>query len=573
MFGKRFEYMLQKTTKPSDGAPGEPSSIVSAMLEHALNQPDRPAFCQLTTEGAALQQWFSWGEIAHWVWDACAAIGATNLPNGAHVATVAKNSVEWFVLDLACQVLGHVHVAVDPQWPDAMVARLVELSDARLVYSQNVRHFWQPFRQPATKLEWQINWNTPLLRHDDVATLIERSKAISGVTPAQILFTSGTSGEPKGVLLSHRNLVSNALAKLQAAPQFAGDLRLNILPFCHAYARTCELSTWVLSNSRLAIASDWSDFQRQASALQPTLINLVPYLAHKLLRQEKNQPPLTPKPVAARLGGKVRLLQIGGAAIPDGLWYELEKCGLPPLQGYGLTEASPVVCSNLAGQQRPGTIGPPVAGVQLRVDSKGQLWVKGDGVMCGYYGDPQATQTRIQDGWLATGDLVERDAYGHYRLVGRISEVIVLSTGFKVSPEVIEGRLATIAGVKLAMLVGQDQPYVLAIIWPDWSALPSNLFGDSERLPSSLNLEACHLVLADSIRQCLADLPAFMHPRKLLLVSEPTGSASDLVTAKGSLRRKLATARLQSQIDEAYAQFRPIMVTAERTTVKRPAEA
>ena len=228
MFGKRFEYMLQKTIKPSVATLGEPSSVVLAMLGHALNEPERPAFCQLATQGVEGQQWFTWGQIAHWVWDACAAIEAAKLPTGSHFATVAKNSVEWFVLDFACQALGHVHVAIDPQWPAAMVARLVELSETRLVYSQCVQHFSHPCKQHATKLDWQINWNTPLLRDTDVAMLIERSQAIPHAAPAQMLFTSGTSGEPKGVLLSHRNLVSNALAKLQAAPQFAGDLRLNI---------------------------------------------------------------------------------------------------------------------------------------------------------------------------------------------------------------------------------------------------------------------------------------------------------------------------------------------------------
>jgi long-chain acyl-CoA synthetase len=348
-------------------------------------------------------------------------------------------------------------------------------------------------------------------------------------------------------------LVTNAIAKLEAAPQFEQDLRLNILPFCHAYARTCELSTWVLSNSRLAIARNWSDFLRQASRLHPTLINLVPHLANKLLHDERTKQQLAPTDVVGRLGGKVRLLQVGGAAIADALWHGLERCGLPPLQGYGLTEASPVVCSNREGKQRPGTIGPPVAGVEVRVDTDKQLWVRGDNVMCGYYRDREATQARIQDGWLATGDLVEQDHLGHYRVIGRMSEVIALSTGFKVSPELIEARLSNIPCIERVLIVGQDKPYTVAMIWPAWSTLPANLFADVSQSRDSMDLRAFYKDLADFVGQRLADLPIFMHPQKFILVTDSLSSDSELVNPKGNLRRNLTITRLQTQIDKAYS--------------------
>src|SRR5690606_26169681 len=110
----------------------------------------------------------------------------------------------------------------------------------------------------------------------------QRAEALAAEAPAQMLFTSGSTGDPRGVLLSHRNLATNALAKLDAAPQRSDDLRLNLLPFAHAYARTCELSSWILSGCQLAIARDWDDLLRQARRLHPTLINLVPYLAERL---------------------------------------------------------------------------------------------------------------------------------------------------------------------------------------------------------------------------------------------------------------------------------------------------
>jgi long-chain acyl-CoA synthetase len=187
------------------------------------------------------------------------------------------------------------------------------------------------------------------------------------------------------------------------------------------------------------------------------------------------------------------------------------------------------------------------------MDAQGQLWARGEGIMCGYFADPQATQTRIQDGWLATGDLVERDELGHYRLRGRLSEVIVLSTGFKVSPELIESRLANLPCIDRVLVVGEDQPYLVALIWPDWSTLPSTLFCDDAREPNSLNFDSFHESIADSIRQDLADLPTFMHPRKIIVMSDIIRPGSELITPKGSLRRKLTIAQFQMEIDEAYS--------------------
>ncbi len=544
-------------TLPSHKPHGEPSSIALAMLFHAVDVPDLPAYCQMPahealTSKVATQRWFSWGQIANWVCEACDAIEAVKLPVGAHIASVQKNSVEWFVLDFACQIMGFVHVAIDHRWPDPMVARLIKKSHSQLVFCPRPS---TSFRLAGLKnvgtLDWQLNWKTPTILSGDLNRLIERAMTVSNDRPSQILFTSGTSGEPKGVLLSHHNLVSNALAKLEAAPQFEHDLRLNILPFCHAYARTCELSTWVLSKSRLAIANDWSDFLHQAGELHPTLINLVPHLANKLLHQEATQERLAPQEVVSRLGDNVRLLQVGGAPIADELWAELDKSGLPPLQGYGLTEASPVVCSNRVGKQRAGTIGPPVAGVELRVDTIGQLWVRGDGVMLGYYNDLAATQARIEDGWLATGDLVERDEIGHYRLMGRISEFIVLSTGHKVSPELIESRLENLECIDRALLAGENRPYVVALIWPAWSSLSLNLFTNDCRDTSDLNHQAFSKHLADSVLHILPDLPQYMRPRNFIFV---LGSIDpELLTPKGSLRRKLVLTHYRAQIDEAYS--------------------
>ncbi len=538
---------------------GEPSSIAAAVLDLANCAPLRPSFChlQLCASSPSVPEavWFNWGQIAQWVFDACRHIEQLRLPHGSHIASVHANSADWIVLDLACQILGFVHVAIDHRWPDTTVARLLEVSESSRYFSSSVtpQADFANQRRAVQRLNLNVDRSVAVIRATDLEWLIERSRAVSSDASAQMLFTSGTSGEPKGVVLTHRNLVSNALGKLDAAPQFETDLRLNILPFCHAYARTCELSTWVLSKSRLAIATDWSGFLVSARRLQPTLVNLVPHLVNRLTSQSKQVN--APESVVAILGGKVRLLQVGGASLSDSLWYELAAAGLPPLQGYGLTEASPVVCSNRAGEQRPGTIGRAIKGVELKVDGERQLWVFGPNVMRGYYGDRQATQDRIRNGWLATGDLVEQDVEGHYRIIGRVSEVIVLSNGFKVSPELIEARLAAVPWIERVMIVGQDRPYIAAVLWPAWASLPDEFFSTNSQRSSSLDQAVMLAAVAKRFEVLLSDLPKFMRPRRFIVQHDGIGAIeadSELVNAKGVLRRRLVTEKLQPEIAKLY---------------------
>ena len=585
----RVERKLNHGNKLDLGGADTPRTVAAAALDLARRDPLRPAFCLLKFPSDSLSTpetaWFNWGQIAHWIFDACQQIDLLDVPSGSHIASIQPNSAEWFVLDFACQVLGHVHVAIDYRWPDAMVSRLLELSDSirfvstsfalpseagtELLYGQLVNGQLVN----GQRFELQVSHGVEAIQPADLEWLCERASKVSSDAAAQILFTSGTSGEPRGVVLTHGNLLSNAKAKLDAAPQFESDLRLNILPFCHAYARTCELSTWVCSNSRLAIASDWDRFLVAARRLKPTLVNLVPSLIDRLVRESEQV--RAPEPVTATLGGNVRLLQVGGAALPDSLWHKLAEEGLPPLQGYGLTEASPVVCSNRAGEQRPGTIGPAIDGVALRVDAEGQLWVHGPNEMQGYYRDPQATQSRIRDGWLATGDLVEQDADGHYRVIGRVSEVIVLSNGFKVSPELIETRLLALPWIERVMIVGQDRPFTAAILWPAWESLPQELIvgcSTTERgqlpdsphvlspvpqqgkLPDGRLYDQAALVacLVKRFEEVLYDLPKFMHPRRILLQLEAIDADPELVNAKGGLRRRAVAEKLKSQISELY---------------------
>ncbi|MCC6509263.1 MAG: long-chain fatty acid--CoA ligase, partial [Pirellulaceae bacterium] len=318
-----------------------------------------------------------------------------------HVATWLPNGLPWIVVDLATQLLHWVHVALDRRLSSHATMQLATHSRSRVLIV--------PDAETANQLGIEsgqgpllVNF-AELLQSTCTPYSLDRWPMPLDDQPAQILYTSGTMSQPKGVVLTYGNLTSNARAKLDAAPQMASDIRLNILPFAHAYARTCELSTWIISGSQLCIVNDWNELLHWAPVIRPTLINLVPHLAHKLAGLLANDATSG----AHILGDRLRLLQVGGAALPLDVWNRLAKVGWAPLQGYGLTETSPVICSNRAGSQRPDSVGYPVPGVDLRIDEQGILWTRGPQVMQGYWQEPRLTADKIVDGWFRTDDLAE----------------------------------------------------------------------------------------------------------------------------------------------------------------------
>ncbi len=264
--------------------------------------------------------------------------------------------------------------------------------------------------------------------------------------PSLILWTSGTTGEPRGVTLSQRNLTGNAAAKLNAVPQQPDDIRLCVLPVSHAYARTCDLGTWLLSGCTLAITLGYAGLRRLAPLIRPTLINTVPSLADRMLQED-----------SASLGiDRLRLLGCGGAATSESSFRRWKARGVTVIQGYGLTETSPVICSATPGNASPGLVGKLVDGWESKI-REGQLFVRGPHTMLGYWNEQDATNDKIDDqGWLATGDLVEQDAgTQQLRILGRIDDVIVLDNGRKIVPSAIETRVERMEPVRHALLVNR----------------------------------------------------------------------------------------------------------------------
>lgn len=469
--------------------------------------------------------YFTWWDLGCWCASLAEQLTSLGFAKGDRLSSWIPNSLDWILVDIACQTLGVCHAAVDFREPEAVARRLSREVDATFLLTSDRTPLGITLRaiRPADADGTKIDVSLSATTADHQAGQAELSQRVNSIrrqptddAPAQILFTSGSTGSSKPVHLSAMNLFSNAMAKLDAAPQRESDLRLNILPFTHAYARTCELSTWILSGCSLAISGNWGSFVRKAARLRPTLVNCVPYLAQRIAQALEADP--------LSLGGKLRLLQVGGAALPVTLFDRLSSLGLPPICGYGLTETSPVVCSNRDLLQLPGTVGFPVQNTDIRVAASGELYVRGPGVMLGYGNNGKSPIDG--DGWLATGDLASIRADGHVVLHGRMNQQIVLSTGYQVDPSLVESRIQLSGLVSHCLVTGDGQPSLTAHI----AFHPTTGSGGS--------FEAAAEDLRDHLAYLLDDLPRHASPQFFKPFPFLIGDNPHLLTAKGTLRRK-----------------------------------
>ncbi len=467
-----------------------------------------------------------------------------DVKTGDRVVSILPNSAAWIAIDAACSAVNAIHVPLPPngtsEWIHSacnQVAPRCVLTTENFVGVKELPCFEEkgcPVITIATEPN-QSPHHCMLDPFDSMNASIDVPQVdrVDLDATFNILFTSGTSGSPKGVMLSHRSLMLNAEAKLDAMPQYVDDLRLNLLPFSHAYARTCEVSTWAISGSRMLCSQNLKQFWQLAPNIQPTLINAVPAIYHTIYSETvrgasqnslgrfsmENQTPLK-SAIESRLGSNIRMLASGGATLPEKIFEFFEQAGLPIHQGYGLTEASPVVCSTRWNEGRAGSVGPPVKHVQIRIDDDRILWIKGPTIMKGYWNNPKATQQRIVDGWLNTNDIVEIDSQGGLRILGRSDDIIVLSTGRKIAPLPIESALLQCEGVRAAVVIGEGQPFLTAIIFSGhWEVM-----SDQERLRT--------------IDETLHQFASYMRPKRCVVINTFPSDQPDLFNPKGSPKRK-----------------------------------
>ncbi len=374
---------------------------------------------------------------------------------------------------------------------------------------------------------------------------------------ATILYTSGTTGEPKGVMLTQQNLSSNAQAMAENYGEAEQEVKLNMLPLSHIFARTCDLYAWLVRGSTLALAQSRESVMEDLQLVRPTTINAVPYFYDKL-RKALCERKLDRTAGALRhlLGGRIRSCCSGGAPLSRATIEFFEQQEVPLYEGYGLTESSPVITMSNASAHRSGSCGRAIPVVDVRVASDGELLTRGPHVMVGYYKNPAATAAAIDEGWLHTGDLATIDDDGFVRIVGRKKEMIVLSTGKKVSPTAIEGALSQDPLVAQVMVVGEGRSHLAALVVPHMEAL------GKEAAQRGIPLEASDAALRQPSLQaiCLERFQELLRPfspqeqvHHVALLARGFSLEAGEMTPKLSLRREVICQHFSDQIEAMYA--------------------
>ncbi len=389
--------------------------------------------------------------------------------------------------------------------------------------------------------------------------------AIASTKPsdlATILYTSGTTGEAKGVMLSHNNLASNAIGCCTAFDTTIQDVRLAWLPFSHIFARTCDLYTWLVRGSPLAIVEDREHIISGCEQVHPTLINGVPYFFEKvkqgLTDAGKLGPtePGGPTHLQKLLGGQVRACCSGGAALPDHVAEFFFQQGLPLLQGYGLTESSPVISISTPTHYKIGTSGRALPDVEIRIAEDGEILTRGPHVMLGYWNDPEGTAQVICDGWLSTGDLGELDADGYLRITGRKKELIVTAGGKNIAPVFLENLLSEEPLIHQAIVIGDGRKYLTALIVPNPDALRAEII--ARKIPvfsaaQALAHPAVFELYRGRIQQRLASCSTCEQIQRFKLLSRAFTAEQEELTPTLKLRRTLIQEHFAKEIEALYA--------------------
>lgn len=555
------------------------------------------------------QNWrdYTWGQIDRQVARWQAAFEKDGLQAGDRVAVMLKNSPEWVTFDQAALGLGLVVVPLYTQDRPDNVAYIIGDAGCKVLLIDGPEQ-WKEFagvRAQLGSLVRIISVNAvpgsgePRLK--SLAEWLPEQAGDSRHVPrdphalATIVYTSGTTGRPKGVMLSHHNVLSNAAASCSVLTVLPDDLLLSFLPLSHTFERTCGYYLTVMTGSTTAYSRGIPVLAEDLQFIRPTILISVPRIYERVYgrirgaldegpplkkklflkavevgyaRFERDQgrgswrpsfllwpvlKALVAKKILARLGGRVRCAISGGAALPPDISRVFLGLGLPVLQGYGMTECSPVAAANRPHDNLPASVGTAIPGVQLKIGEHNALMIKGPNVMLGYWNNAEATRAILgPDGWLNSGDTARIDEQGHVFITGRLKEIIVLSNGEKVPPVDIEAAITRDPLFEQVLLLGEGKPYltVMTVLSADhWKKLAAEKGIDAGQAGS----KGAEELLRSRIAAQMKEFPGYAQVRRVTATLDPWTVENGLLTPTMKLKRAKVIEKFNAEIDGMYA--------------------
>ncbi len=432
----------------------------------------------------------SWDAYRSQADDAAAGLIELGVEPGDRVSLFSPNRYEWMIADRAMQSAGAVNVPLHAPLAPKQVEYQVGHSEARGIFvsdqPQADKVFevldglpnlefvisFEPIEAPSKlkSLTWEgLKQRGHQTGEKGTSEIAKREAQVAATDLATIIYTSGTTGNPKGVVLTHGNLVSNTVNTLQITDVGADDVLLSWLPYSHIYARTVDLYVTTLAGMTVALGENVDALLQNLAETQPTWMTSVPRFYEKVWGHVE-QIPAEQRKIALRklFGRRLKQLSSGGAPLPKHVCEGFFEADLPLLEGYGLTETSPVLSFNNLDNCKIGTVGKAIPGVEFKIADDGEILTKGPQVMQGYWKNPEATAEAIVDGWFHTGDVGFLDDEGYLTITDRKKDLIITSGGKNIAPSELERILVTDVFIDQAVVYGDGRNFVSAILVPSF---------------------------------------------------------------------------------------------------------
>jgi long-chain acyl-CoA synthetase len=535
------------------------------------------------------------------------------------VALISENRPEWVFSDLAMQMLGAINVPLYPSLTSDSIEYILNDSESKgvIVSTKFQLNKILKIRDKCKHLKFIIILNEDefdssvkdlftfksiqekgkILKGEQPNLLVERSSITKENDVCTIIYTSGTTGEPKGVILTHINILSNVNAALEAYPITNKDIFLSFLPLCHIFERMAGYYTAFASGCMVCYAESIEKVASNLLEVKPTIMTSVPRLFERIysriIRNVESQAPkkqkiflwaletgkefaqfkkkgrvpvalaakhkiadkLVFKKIRARTGGNLRFFISGGAALPRELGEFFEAVGIQILEGYGLTETSPVLAANRPDDYKFGTVGKPFPGVEIKIAPDGEILARGANIMQGYFRKKRETEETIKDGWLHTGDIGVFDAEGFLMITDRKKHLFKTSAGKYIAPTPIENVFLASKYIDQFVLIGDRRMFLSALIVPDFEAVKE--YADSHKIPYKNDED---LVKNDDIYKLLEDdmgkfqkkLANYERVRKFVLLDRAFSIENGEITPSLKVKRKVVEEKYGDLIEHMY---------------------
>ncbi|MCY4402852.1 MAG: long-chain fatty acid--CoA ligase [Candidatus Poribacteria bacterium] len=586
-------------------------TLISLFEQAIQNYGDKPALAHKPKGGT--YQDISYTEFGESVDTFSRGLTAIGVQKGDRVAILSENRPEWAITDFGILKIGAVNVPMFSTLTAAQVGYILKDSGSKVicVSTKDQLEKVTSIRDEVPSLEHIIIYNE--LDDEVPAGVIQFvdvcSKGTETETPidididendlATIIYTSGTTGNPKGVMLTHANFISNYNAAKSLIDVNETDVLLSFLPLSHVFERLGGHYVPLFSGAKVAYAESTFTVAQNMQDVSPTVMLSVPRLyetmhdrvlravqAGSSLKQKifhwgvsvgstvsskiqhgekpsailKLKQSIADKLVFAKLkaatGGRLRFFVSGGAALPKSIAEFFHAAGILILEGYGLTETSPIISMNHPGKWKFGTVGAPIPDIEVKIAEDGEIITRGPHVMNGYFNNEEATTEAIDsDGWFHTGDIGIIDENGFIKITDRKKNIIVLSNGKNVAPQPIESQLVQSPFITQIILVGNERKNIAALIVPNFDALKSWAKEngiETTDLPEILKTREVQQLIQSQIRERLTDFADFEQVRRFALLEKEFSQEEDEMTPTLKLKRNVIIEKYGDVIEGMY---------------------